>query len=109
MYPLYSHAEESFEAFNLLIILRLWRVVRIVNGKFLPYGILLMLGIIMATIIGAILSSKAQADAQLEEVRGEARKTIHILHKLQVRFTKEMVRKYIDDNITIINTVFCVG
>ena len=30
----YSHAEETFEAFNLLIILRLWRVVRIVNGMF---------------------------------------------------------------------------
>lgn len=29
-----SEAEENFEAFNLLIILRLWRVVRIVNGTF---------------------------------------------------------------------------
>ncbi|XP_065912732.1 voltage-gated hydrogen channel 1-like [Dysidea avara] len=67
------HAEANFEAFNLLIILRLWRVVRIVNG--------------------AILSAKAQSDAQLAQVRGEARKTIHILHKLQARFTQEMDEK----------------
>lgn len=77
------HAEETFEAFNLLIILRLWRVVRIVNG--------------------AILSSKAQSDAQLEIVRGEARKTIHILHKLQTRFAQEMeekddFKKLLEDN-----------
>lgn len=43
---------------------------------------------------GAILSTKAQSDAQLEEVRGEARKTIHILHKLQARYTKDVVREY---------------
>jgi len=42
-------------------------------------------------MLGAILSAKAQSDAQLEQVRGEARKTIHILHKLQARFTQEMV------------------
>jgi len=42
-------------------------------------------------MLGAILSAKAQSDAQLAEVRGEARKTITILHKLQTQYTKEMV------------------
>ena len=88
----HSHAEENFEAFNLLIILRLWRVVRIVNGMFslLPYFTQLLWWLWS----GAILSSKAQSDAQLEIVRGEARKTIHILHKLQSRFAEEVVREY---------------
>lgn len=44
-------------------------------------------------LVGAILSTKAQSDAQLEEIRGEARKTIHILHKMQARFTHEVVRQ----------------
>ncbi|XP_065912733.1 voltage-gated hydrogen channel 1-like [Dysidea avara] len=77
------NAEANFEAFNLLIILRLWRVIRIVNG--------------------AILSAKAQSDAQLAQVRGEARKTIHILHKLQAQYTQEMnekdrVKKILEDH-----------
>jgi len=46
--------------------------------------------------VGAILSSKAQSDAHLEQVRGEARKTIHILHKLQARFVKEVVSEHND-------------
>ena len=58
-----SVEEEAFEAAALIIILRLWRVVRIVNG--------------------AVLSSKAQSDRQLEEARAEARKIIHAFHKCQ--------------------------
>ncbi len=33
-FPQYRQQEEAFEAASLLIILRLWRVVRIVNGEF---------------------------------------------------------------------------
>ena len=55
--------EEAFEAAALIIVLRLWRVVRIVNG--------------------AVLSSKAQSDRQLTEARVEARKIIHAFHKCQ--------------------------
>ena len=58
-----SVEEEAFEAAALIIILRLWRVVRIVNG--------------------AVLSSKAQSDRQLEEARSEARRIIHAFHKCQ--------------------------
>lgn len=55
--------EEAFEAIALLIILRLWRVVRIVNG--------------------AVLSAKARSDEQLHEARNHARKIIHAYHKAQ--------------------------
>jgi len=57
--------EEAFAATQLLIILRLWRVVRIVNG--------------------AVLSSKARSDAELHGARKEARRIIHALHKTQDR------------------------
>lgn len=57
--------EEAFEAAALLIVLRLWRVVRIVNG--------------------AVLSAKAQSDNQLEEARKQARKIVHAFHKCQDR------------------------
>ena len=63
--PLYSVEEEAFEAAALIIVLRLWRVVRIVNG--------------------AVLSSKAQSDRKLEEARSEARRIIHAFHKCQDR------------------------
>jgi hypothetical protein len=55
--------EEAFEAASLVIILRLWRVVRIVNG--------------------AILSSKSRSDQQLSEARLKARMIIHSFHKAQ--------------------------
>ena len=59
----YSVEEEAFEAAALIIVLRLWRVVRIVNG--------------------AVLSSKAQSDRKLEDARAEARRIIHAFHKCQ--------------------------
>ena len=64
--------EEAFEAAALIIILRLWRVVRIVNG--------------------AVLSSKAQSDRQLEEARAEARKIIHAFHKCQDKLDEMEVK-----------------
>lgn len=82
----------------------MWYALLMVSSCCTPFSLRLV------SLTGAILSSKAQSDAQLEEVRGEARKTIHILHKLQARFTKEVVRKYIDDNITIIRVCeHCIG
>ena len=59
----HSVEEEAFEAAALIIVLRLWRVVRIVNG--------------------AVLSSKAQSDRKLEDARAEARRIIHAFHKCQ--------------------------
>ena len=67
-----SVEEEAFEAAALIIILRLWRVVRIVNG--------------------AVLSSKAQSDRQLEEARTEARKIIHAFHKCQDKLDEVEVK-----------------
>lgn len=57
--------EEAFEAASLLILLRLWRVVRIVNG--------------------AVLSAKSQSDQELQQAREEGRKIIHAFHKCQDR------------------------
>ena len=62
-HTLTSVEEEAFEAAALIIVLRLWRVVRIVNG--------------------AVLSSKAQSDKKLEDARTEARRIIHAFHKCQ--------------------------
>ena len=59
---------------QLVILLRLWRVVRVVNG--------------------IILSSKAQNDGALHEAKGEARKVIHMLHKTQTRLTEELVSPF---------------
>ena len=55
--------EEAFQAAQFIIILRLWRVVRVVNG--------------------ALLSAKANADGELHTARKEARRVIHALHKSQ--------------------------
>ena len=56
--------EEGFaQVATLIIILRLWRVVRIVNG--------------------GILSAKAQADDQLHKVRHKVKEVVHALHKAQ--------------------------
>ena len=56
---------------QLVILLRLWRIVRVVNG--------------------IILSSKSQNDGALHQAKGEARKVIHMLHKTQKRLTEELV------------------
>ena len=64
--------EEGFEVIaQLVILLRLWRIVRVVNG--------------------IILSSKSQNDNALHEAKGEARKVIHMLHKTRTRLTEELV------------------
>ena len=47
----------------LLIILRLWRVVRIING--------------------AVISAKAKIDQQLEEARHHTKRVVHAYHKAQ--------------------------
>ena len=55
---------EAFEtAAQFVILIRLWRLVRIVNGAF--------------------LSSKTQSDRKLQQARVEARKIIHAFHKCQ--------------------------
>ena len=41
---------------------------------------------------GAVLSSKAQSDRQLEEARAEARRIIHAFHKCQDRMDELEVR-----------------
>ena len=64
--------EESFASVaTLLIVLRLWRVVRIVNA--------------------AALGAKAQADRQLSVARAKVRNVVHALHKSQDKFKAEMV------------------
>ena len=63
--------EEAFQVVSLLIILRLWRIVRVVNG--------------------IVLTTTARRDAAVHEARGEARRIIHILHKTQNRLVEEMV------------------
>ncbi|KAL5481821.1 hypothetical protein EMCRGX_G022070 [Ephydatia muelleri] len=55
--------EQAFDAAGLLIMLRLWRVVRIFNG--------------------AVLSSKSRADSELKKVGHQKKKVIHALHKCQ--------------------------
>lgn len=66
--------EEGFEVIaQLVILLRLWRIVRVVNG--------------------IILSSKSQNDNALHEAKGEARKVIHMLHKTRTRLTEELEEK----------------
>jgi hypothetical protein len=55
--------EEAFELIDLVIILRLWRIVRVVNG--------------------AVLSAKAQLDQQLHEAKHHSRHIITALHKAQ--------------------------
>lgn len=55
--------EEAFELIDLVIILRLWRIVRVVNG--------------------AVLSAKAQLDQQLHEAKHQTRHVITALHKAQ--------------------------
>lgn len=65
--------EEGFQIASLLIILRLWRVVRVVNG--------------------VVLSTSARRDAAVHEARGEARKIIHVLHKTQKRLVEEIDEK----------------
>jgi hypothetical protein len=57
------HEEEAFELIDLVIILRLWRIVRVVNG--------------------AVLSAKAQLDQQLQEAKHHHRHVITALHKAQ--------------------------
>ena len=59
---------------QLVILLRLWRIVRVVNG--------------------IILSSKSQNDGALHQAKGEARKVIHMLHKTQKRLTEEIVSSH---------------
>lgn len=67
--------EEGFEVIaQLVILLRLWRIVRVVNG--------------------IILSSKSQNDGALHQAKGEARKVIHMLHKTQKRLTEEIVSSH---------------
>ena len=64
--------EEGFEEIaQLVILLRLWRIVRVVNG--------------------IVLSSKSQNDNAMHEAKGEARKVIHMLHKARTRLTEELV------------------
>ena len=64
--------EESFASVaTLLIVLRLWRVVRIVNA--------------------AALGAKAQADRQLSVARAKVRNVVHALHKAQDKYKGEIV------------------
>ena len=67
--------EESFASVaTLLIVLRLWRVVRIVNA--------------------AALGAKAQADRQLSVARAKVRNVVHALHKSQDKCKLEQVSRF---------------
>ena len=86
----FSSREESFaQVATLIIILRLWRVVRIVNGN-PPLSLSNFLSLSLSP--GAILSSKARADDQLHKARQSARDVIHALHKAQDKLNNEEVR-----------------
>jgi hypothetical protein len=64
--------EESFaQAASLIILLRIWRVVRIVNG--------------------GVLWSHVRSENQFEKARESAKKVIHALHKAQKKLEIEKI------------------
>ena len=88
---MYSTKEETFaSAAGLIIILRLWRVVRIVNGKHITV-LMIELSPIIIKLLGAVLSAKTRSDDQLHKARTAAREVIHALHKAQDKLTLEEV------------------
>jgi hypothetical protein len=65
--------EEGIEASQALFVLRLWRIVRVVNGIF--------------------ICSQSHREVAVAKERNERRKAIHILHKTQKCLQEELEEK----------------